>query len=93
MPLAPGTRIGPFEVTGSLGAGDDEVLDIGSALPKRANAWSRDGRFIVYYQVDPSTGRDLWVLPLEGDRKPWTLLQTPSDEGWAEQRVADRSDR
>ncbi|MSO62198.1 MAG: hypothetical protein EXQ50_08935 [Acidobacteria bacterium] len=29
-------------------------------------SWSPDGRFIVYYQVEPKTKRDLWVLPLDG---------------------------
>jgi Tol biopolymer transport system component len=32
--------------------------------------WSRDGRFLLYSQVDGTTATDLWVLPLAGDRKP-----------------------
>ena len=30
----------------------------------------------MYISDDPKTGYDLWVLPLEGDRKPQPYLQT-----------------
>jgi dipeptidyl aminopeptidase/acylaminoacyl peptidase len=43
--------------------------------------WTADGRFIVYEDYDPRTGkRDLWMLPTSGDRKPVAYLQTPFDE-------------
>ncbi len=42
--------------------------------------WSSDGRFIVYFTVDPKTRTDIWVLPLAGDRKATPLLQTPANE-------------
>ena len=42
--------------------------------------WSADGRFLLYYSIDPQTNRDLWVLPLEGDRTPWVFLRTPFEE-------------
>jgi len=38
--------------------------------------WSADDRFISYLQLNPKTKYDLWVLPLEGDRKPFPFLQT-----------------
>jgi Tol biopolymer transport system component len=64
------------------GRGQDEPL-----LPNRVAAaptqWSRDGRFIVYYEFDPKTKRDLWVLPTEGsaaDRKPIPFLRTEANE-------------
>ena len=48
---------------------------------KIPSSWSRDGRFLLYYVVNvPKTGSDLWVLPLEGDRKPALLLGTEFNE-------------
>lgn len=32
--------------------------------------WSRDGRFILYYELAPGTQRDLWILPVSPDGKP-----------------------
>lgn len=42
--------------------------------------WSRDGHYLAYYVIDPNTTRDLWYLPLMGERKPVPFLQTPSSE-------------
>ena len=42
--------------------------------------WSRDGRFILLTKVIPSRSRDLWVLPLEGDGKPFPLVETRFEE-------------
>jgi Tol biopolymer transport system component len=49
-----------------------------------ANDWSRDGRFLLFYSIDPQSNRDLWVAPLGGDRKPWVFLKTNFDERWAQ---------
>jgi len=51
-----------------------------------ASDWSGDGRYVLYFEVDPGTQRDLWVLPMtpEGgvaaDVKPWPYLHTPYNE-------------
>lgn len=46
-----------------------------------ANDWSQDGRFLLYLQVDPKTGRDLWALPMSGgERKPFPLVKTNLEE-------------
>jgi eukaryotic-like serine/threonine-protein kinase len=48
-----------------------------------SSQWSRDGRFIVYFEVGPKNKRDIWVLPTEGaaaDRKPIPFLRTEFDE-------------
>jgi eukaryotic-like serine/threonine-protein kinase len=45
--------------------------------------WTRDGRFIVYFELDPNTRRDIWVLPAgtgTPDRKPASFLQSEFDE-------------
>ena len=43
--------------------------------------WSPDGRFIVFEGLNPVTGWDIWLLPLEGDRKPVPYLRCSSQEG------------
>lgn len=40
---------------------------------------SPDGQLLAFTDLDPSTGRDIWVLRLS-DRKPQTFLRTPSNE-------------
>jgi eukaryotic-like serine/threonine-protein kinase len=42
----------------------------------RAWDWSRDGRFVVYGQLSEQGSAELWVLPLEGDRKPYLFAQS-----------------
>jgi hypothetical protein len=34
----------------------------------------------VYSDSDPTTGDDLWLLPVTGDRKPQAFLRTPFNE-------------
>jgi eukaryotic-like serine/threonine-protein kinase len=58
------------------GVGDEEVL-LKSDLDKYPESWSRDGRFLLYEAWDPkTTNSNLWVLPLEGDRKPFPFAPT-----------------
>jgi serine/threonine protein kinase/Tol biopolymer transport system component len=42
--------------------------------------WSRDGRYILTRVATKKTGRDLWVLPLEGDKKPFAVAETSAEE-------------
>ncbi len=63
----------------SSGAGAEELL-VESLQLKVASGWSPDGRFVLYNSTDPQTARDLWVLPTEGDRKPWVFLKTGFEE-------------
>jgi Tol biopolymer transport system component/predicted Ser/Thr protein kinase len=53
-----------------------------------ASDWSRDGRWLIYHQVSPGTGRDLWVMAMTaggnvaaGDA-PRPYLKTPFNESW-----------
>jgi eukaryotic-like serine/threonine-protein kinase len=49
-----------------------------AALP---SSWSHDGGFLLYSALgDPRTKSDLWVLPLQGDRKPIPFLSTEFNE-------------
>jgi serine/threonine protein kinase len=65
------------------GAGQGEVLWHSDAI-KTPDDWSRDGRFIIYTQREKSAGASLWVLPLQGDRKPVPYLVTPFNEAQAQ---------
>jgi Tol biopolymer transport system component len=42
--------------------------------------WSWDGRFIAFHNSSPERGSDIWILPLQGDRRPFPYLQTPTAE-------------
>jgi Tol biopolymer transport system component len=61
------------------GARDEELL-LKSDEEKHPTSWSRDGRFLLYFSLDPKTKADLWILPLEGDKKPFPFLRTDFDE-------------
>jgi len=63
------------------GAGEDELL-LQTDQDKFPTSWSRDGRFLLYNSIDQKTARDIWVLPMEGDRKQIPFLRTEFDEGW-----------
>ncbi len=63
----------------SSGAGNDELL-LKSNTMQTPSDWSLDGRFIIFSNVDPKTGYDLWFLPLFGDRKPKPFLATEFNE-------------
>jgi eukaryotic-like serine/threonine-protein kinase len=62
-------------IKASSGVGSDELL-LESPQLKQPSDWSSDGRFLLYQSSDPQTAQDLWVLPLEGNRKPWVFLKT-----------------
>jgi serine/threonine protein kinase/Tol biopolymer transport system component len=61
------------------GAGQEERLTDGPNS-KLALDWSRDGKYILYRELNPETGRDLMALPLDGDRKPIAVVKTQYNE-------------
>ena len=63
----------------SNGTGEDEIL-LRSDQDKTPTSISHDGRFLLFSSADPKTAQDIWVLPLEGDRKPIPFLSTAFDE-------------
>jgi serine/threonine protein kinase/Tol biopolymer transport system component len=63
----------------SAGAGQEEQLTNGPN-DKTPSDWSRDGRYLLYEESGPKTGDDIMTLPLEGERKPMVVLQTPFNE-------------
>jgi len=62
------------------GAGDERLLLKSTAGDKYATSSSRDGRFLLYTVENPDTKSDVWVLPLQGDRKPMPFLSTEFNE-------------
>lgn len=42
--------------------------------------WSRDGRYLVFIQIGITTAEDIWAMPLDGDRRPFPVLQTTAIE-------------
>jgi Tol biopolymer transport system component/predicted Ser/Thr protein kinase len=61
------------------GAGVEEVL-FESSADKFPRHWSPDGRYLLFATYVSGTGGDIWVLPLEGDRKPVAFLNSRFDE-------------
>ena len=62
------------------GSGPDELL-LTSGAPKHSEAWSPDGRFLVYSSLESTTKFDVWALPLVGERDPQPLLHSEFSEG------------
>ncbi len=62
------------------GAGTEDLL-LETPAVKVPQDWSKDGRFLLYYEINPKTARDLWVLDMaEKERKPHVIVNTPFDE-------------
>jgi Tol biopolymer transport system component len=61
------------------GSGEERLV-LQSDQDKTPTSWSPDGHFLLFTSVDPKTREDLWILPLEGDRKPFAFLQTDAQE-------------
>ena len=61
------------------GAASEELV-FKSSQNSALSQWSPDGRFLLIGMADGRMRTDLWVLPLNGDRTPFTFLRTPFDE-------------
>lgn len=59
----------------ATGAGDEELLVPSKtlAVPK---SWSPNGDFLVYALIKPGTGADLMAITVNGDRKPFPVVQS-----------------
>jgi Tol biopolymer transport system component len=60
--------------------GSEELL-LDTPNTKQPQHWSKDGRFLLYYEIDPQTGRDLWALERTGGSwKPRVVANTQFEE-------------
>ena len=57
------------------GSGNEERLTTGE-YTHQVGSLTPDGKTLIYAETHPKTLRDLWVLPLDGDRKAQVLLRT-----------------
>jgi len=79
-------RKGVYSIYAKLtkGAPASEELLLETGRPIFPFDWSLDGRFILFGQEEKLGNNDLWILPLDGDRKPFPVVQTNDDESWAQ---------
>jgi Tol biopolymer transport system component len=63
----------------AAGTGTEELL-LHSNEPKAANDWSRDGKYLLFTSVSPTTGADLWALSM-ATGKAEIVSQTDAAEG------------
>ena len=62
-------------------SGDEpEKLLLSTPHYKEPLDWSRDGRLLLYRSLNPDSKYDLWALPMDGDRKPFPVVQSNFDE-------------
>ena len=61
-------------------AAEEELLFESDGQFKEVFSWSRDGRYIVFGQAAPTTGWDLWLLPLGDSRRPIPYLHSRANE-------------
>ena len=69
-----------YEISLSGGRASAATLLLETSEHKNTDDWSADGRFILFTVQSPTTGNDLWVLPLFGDRRPTAVAQTAAGE-------------
>jgi len=72
-------RVHDLYQTSIAGAGREELL-LTTPQIKHPTDWSGDGRFVLYRSQDPKMGWDIWAVPVDGDRKPFPVVQTNFDE-------------
>jgi Tol biopolymer transport system component len=62
------------------GSGEERLL-FKSEQEKTPFSVSRDGQFLLFGSIDPKTQMDLWLLPLQGERKPFLFVNSPGTDG------------
>jgi Tol biopolymer transport system component len=75
------TRNGSFDLyEKEVSSTGQDTLLLRSEEPKFPLDWSRDGGSLLFRQIGPQTGHDIYVLPTNGERKPFAYLRTPAME-------------
>ncbi len=75
-----GGQHGVFWKPADGSAPEEQLMSYGRDESIWATSWSPDSKALAFCQRDPSTGRDLWLFPLEGDRKSQPFLRAPLDQ-------------
>ena len=64
----------------SDGSGAEERVGP-TANNKASTDWSADGRWLLYWEVHPTTGRDVWALDMTSSgHTPRVIANTPAEE-------------
>jgi eukaryotic-like serine/threonine-protein kinase len=75
-------RKGRYDLYRKPTAGGKEELLLETPTNKNLRDWSADGKFLLYIDTTiDSNDRDIWALPLEGERKPFPVVQSRSYDG------------
>jgi eukaryotic-like serine/threonine-protein kinase len=77
--IAYGSRSGTIFWKSSDGSGPREEVTHGE-FPRYPASFSADGTLMAFVEVHPTRRRDIWLMPLRGDRKPQPLIATDADE-------------
>jgi Tol biopolymer transport system component/predicted Ser/Thr protein kinase len=64
------------------GGGTEERLASG-VTTQFPGSWTSDGKLLAFHQVNADGNSDVWILPVEGDRRPRPFLQSRFDEEYA----------
>ena len=64
------------------GTGEAEPL-LTREHPQWPSSFSPGGDWLAFSELHPETGRDIWMLPLQGDRSPTPFLVTSAKERMA----------
>ena len=59
----------------ATGAANPDLL-LESGVANYPMDWSRDGRYIMYQVNDQKTRADIWLLPVQGEKKPFAYLES-----------------
>ena len=62
------------------GSGKEDLLLPRTTGNQQPYSWSADGKALFYSDSTPATGQDIWVLPIDGDRRPRPIVRTPASE-------------
>jgi tricorn protease len=79
-----GSRIAYQRARGDLWVADADGRNARKVVPSWNELeydWSPDGKWLVYAQGDSDFNRDIWIIPLDGSRKPFNLSRHPYNDG------------
>jgi len=73
-----------------LATGAEELI-LKDAAEMYPTDWSRDGQFVVFEKrQSPAGARDVWVLPMSGDRRAFAIAASEADERQGQLSPDDR---